>query len=170
MFLSSEAFWQWVSLNIKHVLGAIESVSLRIDSALAGLAQWLERQPADQRVRGSVPARGTYPPQPSQKRMEVNLYYFNLRGLRDKGKIITRAQWELYGEWTTWKELQSWRHGHIATELLWSKEEWGEIPKLFLLPPSYSLWDFKDQVSDCELKWGRLKPQMKGQRRHWAHG
>ena len=34
-------------------------IYLKITIALAGVAQWIERQPATQRVAGSIPSQGT---------------------------------------------------------------------------------------------------------------
>ena len=31
-----------------------------IDAALASVAQWIERKPANQRVAGSIPSQGTF--------------------------------------------------------------------------------------------------------------
>ena len=38
----------------------MHSGNLKISIALAGLAQWIERQPADSKVQDSIPVKGMY--------------------------------------------------------------------------------------------------------------
>ena len=46
LYSNLELYWL-IKLNIK------------CDTALAGVAQWIERGPANQRVAGSIPSQGT---------------------------------------------------------------------------------------------------------------